>query len=207
MSATLTSAAHPPRGLPLPYLLGAAALHLLILSLPLRPAVTSALPAASLQVSWQRPPGPSLAPAIAAAQLPHPAADPTALAGRRRPLGTETEEVAAQPTPAATADNILPPSASGTLLDHARQQIRQEGRASSAYRQAQRHGYQDSEGSEPSSALGQALHQAPAGEQRLANGILRITNPDGSTYCLRENRDLRQRDTPVELLAVPSTCP
>lgn len=183
--------------LPLPYLLLAAALHLLLLlSLPQRSAMPLAAPDAlqvHVQAFVQRP-----APIPAIANTPAtPAA--TGKPGHREPADTTDS------TPAAAPDSA--PLISSSMLSNARDQIRQEARQRSAYQQAQRHGFLETAGDEKASALGRALQKTGAGEKRLANGIVQITNADGSVYCLQATSDLRQRDTPVALLAVPSTCP
>lgn len=187
--------------LPLPYLLLAAALHLLLLlSLPQRPAMPLAAPDAlqvRVQAFVQRP-----APIPAIANTPATPATPatTGKPGHREPADTTDS------TPAAAPDSA-PLITSSSMLSNARDQIRQEARQRSAYQQAQRHGFLETAGDEKASALGRALQKTDAGEKRLANGIVQITNADGSVYCLQATSDLRQRDTPVALLAVPSTCP
>lgn len=185
--------------LPLPYLLLAAALHLLLLlSLPQRSAMPLAAPDAlqvHVQAFVQHP-----APIPAIANTPATPAT-TGKPGHRDPADTTDS------TPAAAPDSAPQISSDGMLSNAARNQIRQEARQRSAYQQAQRYGFLETAGDEKASALGRALQKTGAGEKRLANGIIQITNADGSVYCLQATSDLRQRDTPVALLAVPSTCP
>lgn len=191
------------RSLPLPYLGAALALHILILSLPLRTP------------QWPELGDARHSPLHIRLRSSHPAEPPATLPATPAPPQLPPRQASAAPTPASTPAAALqaPPAApaSGSALaDSARQQIHLDSRAHSAYLQTQRHGYQESESSETLSALGRALQKSGATrpvEKRLANGILQITNPDGSTYCIQPTSDLRQRDTPVALLAVPSNCP
>lgn len=55
-------------------------------------------------------------------------------------------------------------------------------------------------------ALERALAKRPAGETRLANGLIKVTTASGATYCLQTPPELA-RGGPAEALAVPTTCP
>jgi hypothetical protein len=190
--------------LPLPYLLLALALHaLLLLNLP-APRTAPNEPSQPLQVRWRRPPvlPPALVspPAKLAATSNQPA--------QRWQQSSDAPAVPATPARAPTLPATEPPPSSGhLLLDQARTQIRQEGRLQSAYRQAHMPGFLATPNHETQSALGRALQKAAPGEKHLANGIIQITTEAGTTYCLQAANDLRQRDTPMALTAVPTTCP
>lgn len=182
--------------LPLPYLLLAVALHaLLLLNLP-APRTAPTEPSQPLQVRWRRPL--ALPPAVT---LTAPSDQP---AQRWRQSSDAPAMPAFVPTPPITEP---PPSSGHLLLDQARAQIRQDGRQQSAYRQAHTPSFLATPARESQSALGRALQQAAPGEKHLANGIIQITTEAGTTYCLQAANDLRQRDTPMALTAVPTTCP
>jgi hypothetical protein len=54
--------------------------------------------------------------------------------------------------------------------------------------------------------LDRALRKRSTGEERLGDGILRITTESGRVYCLKPPSDV-VRDGPVEPLVVPTNCP
>lgn len=179
--------------LPLPYLLLAIALHaLLLLNLP-APQTAPTEPSQPLQVHWRRP---------AALSPPVTLATPSDQPAQRWRQSSDAPAMPATPVLAPT-----PPSNGHLLLDQARAQIRQDGRQQSAYRQAHTPSFLATPARESQSALGRALQQAAPGEKHLANGIIQITTEAGTTYCLQAANDLRQRDTPMALTAVPTTCP
>jgi hypothetical protein len=201
LAAMAWPAPERPR-LPLPYLLLAVALHaLLLLNLP-APRTAPNEPSQPLQVRWRRPP--ALPPALLAP--PASLAAPSDASAQRWRQGSDAPSVPATPAqPLPTTEP--PPSNSRLLLDQARTQIRQEGRLQSAYRQAHTPDFLATPGREMQTALGRALQKAAPGEKHLANGIIQITTEAGTTYCLQAANDLRQRDTPLALTAVPTTCP
>lgn len=187
-----------PSRLPLPYLLLAVALHaLVLLNLPAQRTAASA-PPQPLQGQWHRSPIFS-PPSTLAASAGQPA---------RRWLGSAMPAAPAPQPLVPHPPTAEPPPNNGHLLaDQARAQIRQDSRQQSAYRQAHTLGFLETASREIPTALGQAMHKAAPGEKRLANGIIQVSTAAGTTYCLQASSELRQRDTPMPLTVVPSTCP
>lgn len=54
--------------------------------------------------------------------------------------------------------------------------------------------------------LDRALRREPAGEHRLANGLIRVMSAGGRVCCLQPPPEFA-RGGPVETLSVPTTCP
>lgn len=46
-----------------------------------------------------------------------------------------------------------------------------------------------------------------AGEQVLREGVVKITLPNGHSYCLQRPPEVANRDGPVPVLSIPMTCP
>lgn len=57
------------------------------------------------------------------------------------------------------------------------------------------------------SPLARATARGPAGEKLLADGLVQITNPDGSRYCLLRPPPVANRDGPLPVLSIPMNCP
>lgn len=57
------------------------------------------------------------------------------------------------------------------------------------------------------SALERAASRPVSGEKVLREGVVRITNPDGSSYCLQRPPEIANRDGPVAVVSIPMACP
>lgn len=195
---TPAGAAYRWTGRPLParYLVVAAVLHAAIFALwPRHPApLAEGFP--RLEILFRaRPPMP-------AAAMEPPASPATAAQGGvRAPAAGHPPRNPAEGQTAAT-DPVPAVDGNTPLADAARTAARLE-----ATRLARDPMAPSPTARETNSPLARATTRSTAGEKLLADGLVQITNPDGSRYCLLRPPSVANRDGPVPVLSIPMNCP
>lgn len=111
------------------------------------------------------------------------------------------ESVSPEPTtPAAPTPSI----STEALVDSVRNIVRDEERRT---QQSKKEDSVDIRDRPVLPEFAKALQKPKASETRLADGVIKIVTPSGSTYCLKPLPEVVARGGPVEPATVPTNCP
>lgn len=183
-------------------------LHLLAFGLIGSPGKSSPLSARPLVVRWASPPPSRIAeePDVAVGS-DSSGKRPGVISRSDRqprpgPSPSDADGTAIEPPPAMGHPVDRQPPAAVELMDSARATIREMAREQARHQP----GNAMHEDRPVLAGLDRVLRKAKAGEERLADGLIRITTESGRVYCLKPPPDFA-RDGPVAMLSAPTNCP